>query len=246
MTKLEASAVTPKIHNLIDHFDKQLESAMEDLKFLIYESTVGEPEEENPGGGANHKRKHDNEIIAFTWYLDEDEEESEESTQQTNATTTPTEADAKLARIRKHENRRQRLLLREYLQQTCFEAVSALLQVLKAKMDHLGVRSISFLFISCFFWLSTHITSESQAKEPVTKDGQVTPEVVDKMLFIGRLCRAIADQSVQLPRIFQEDPLNLDSGVNRKKRKRAEKGNTPLLIYSVCFDALLLTNFVFI
>ena len=244
MTKLEASAVTPKIHNLIDHFDKQLESAMEDLKFLIYESTVGEPEEENPGGGANHKRKHDNEIIAFTWYLDEDEEESEESTQQTNATTTPTEADAKLARIRKHENRRQRLLLREYLQQTCFEAVSALLQVLKAKMDHLGV---CVFVCSLVFFPYIPSGSKSQAKEPVKKeDGQGTPEVVDKMLFIGRLCRAIADQSVQLPRIFQEDPLNLDSGVNRKKRKRAEKGNTPLLIYSVCFDALLLTNFVFI
>ncbi len=149
LTKLETSAVTPKIHNLMDHFDKQLESAMEDLKFLIYESTVGEPEEENLGGGANHKRKHDNDVIVFTWYLDEDEEESEENTQQTTnpTATTPTEADTKLARMRKQENRRQRLLLREYLQQTCFEAVSALLQVLKAKMDHLGVCVV--LLFSC-------------------------------------------------------------------------------------------------
>lgn len=88
---------------------------MDDLKYLISDDNTESRGDESP----------------TDWADETDIDEAKESTRS-----------EKLCKNRKLEDRQRRIKLKDFLQQTCFDAVLKLLQGVKSKMDSLTVSTL--------------------------------------------------------------------------------------------------------
>lgn len=169
----KAATLTPRLSELVGHLDHQLEACMLDLAHLLHHLTTATStttDWHGSGSGTYSTRRRrvadagSGSTAAAAGYMGSEEEAEREARR----------------REREEKERGRELKLREFLQDSCHQALSALLAQLDDKLTALA-------------------QSEAGGKE---QQQMSVEERTEQALFIGRACRAIVQHSVQLKRIF--------------------------------------------